>query len=74
MKIKNALKGLIHVSQVPVDQVLPVVLGQMETLFAGLLKLHIRKLFLNKVMEVKVVIKITSRQTRPLQTKKIYFK
>jgi hypothetical protein len=34
VKTKNALKGQIPVSQVPVDLELPVVLGQMETLFA----------------------------------------
>jgi len=34
VKIKNVLKDLIPVSQVPVDLELPVVLGQMEILFA----------------------------------------
>ena len=47
VKIKNALKGLIPVSQVPVDLELPVVLGQMGILFAGLLKLF--SIYISKI-------------------------
>ena len=72
VKIKNVLKDLIPVSQVPVDLELPVVLGQMEILFAGLFKLPsilIAKIYsLQSHRRLSIDYLITFTQTVSLKT------